>query len=185
MKREELKNLGLTDEQLDGVMKLHGQDVENNKAKFANYDEIKKANENLKSQVEQASKDLKKLSKLTTDNADLNKTVEDLRKAAKEAQDKATADIQAMKMDNAINASLSEHKARNTKAVRALLDMDSINFNDKGELEGFDDQLNTIIKDNAFLFDQGEKAEYKPSGNGISNVTSVQTFKDIFKKALD
>ena len=186
MKREDLKNLGLTDDQLESVMKLHGQDVESNKAKYADYDELKATNDSLTKQVEQAGKDLKKLSKLTTDNEDLNKTVEDLRKAAKDAQDKASAEIQAVKLDNAINSGLSERKARNTKAVKALLDMDAIKFNEDGQLDGLTEQLDAISKDNGFLFDQGQKTDYEPTGNDkASGATDIQAFKEQFKNALN
>ena len=41
MKREELTALGLTDEQVESVMKLNGNDINREKAKFADYDEIK------------------------------------------------------------------------------------------------------------------------------------------------
>ena len=41
MKREELTAAGLTDEQIDKVMKLNGDDINREKAKFADYDEIK------------------------------------------------------------------------------------------------------------------------------------------------
>lgn len=180
MKREELKNLGLNDEQLDGVMKLHGIDVTAAKEKYADYDELKASNDSLTKQVEQAGKDLKKLSKLTSDNEDLNKTIEDLRNSSKAAQEQAAAEIQAVKLDSAINNGLSGYKARNTKAVKALLDMETIKFNDKGELEGLNDQLDTIAKENSFLFDQGKTTEYEPkSGNGGNGgVDDAQAFKD-------
>ena len=41
MKREELQTLGLTDEQIDSVMKLNGDDINREKSKFADYDAIK------------------------------------------------------------------------------------------------------------------------------------------------
>lgn len=41
MKREDLKTLGLTDEQIESVMKLNGDDINREKGKFADYDELK------------------------------------------------------------------------------------------------------------------------------------------------
>ena len=41
MKREELQTLGLTDEQINSVMKLNGDDINREKSKFADYDAIK------------------------------------------------------------------------------------------------------------------------------------------------
>ena len=42
MKREELTAAGLTDEQVDKVMKLNGDDINREKAKYSDYDDIKK-----------------------------------------------------------------------------------------------------------------------------------------------
>ena len=42
MKREELTAAGLTDEQIDRVMKLNGDDINREKAKYSDYDDIKK-----------------------------------------------------------------------------------------------------------------------------------------------
>lgn len=51
MKREELEAAGLTAEQIEMVMKKNGEDINREKAKFADYDEIKsqlaKANETI------------------------------------------------------------------------------------------------------------------------------------------
>ena len=65
MKREELKKLNLTDEQIDKVMSLHGADVENSKSKI---DELNKTNESLQSQIAERDKDLKTLKKQVEDN---------------------------------------------------------------------------------------------------------------------
>ena len=65
MKREELKKLNLTDEQIDKVMSLHGADVENSKSKI---DELNKTNESLQSQIAERDKDLKTRKKQLEDN---------------------------------------------------------------------------------------------------------------------
>ena len=41
MKREELTAAGLTDEQVDKVMKLNGDDINREKAKYSDYDDLK------------------------------------------------------------------------------------------------------------------------------------------------
>ena len=42
MKREELTAAGLTDDQVEKVMKLNGDDINREKAKYSDYDDIKK-----------------------------------------------------------------------------------------------------------------------------------------------
>ena len=61
MKREELKNIGLSDEQIDKVMALNGQDIENFKSKA---ESLETERDSFKTQVEEANKtigDLKKI----------------------------------------------------------------------------------------------------------------------------
>lgn len=78
--------------------------------------------------------------------------VEQLRGDLKKLQNKYDTDIAAMRRDNALDAALTGAKARDLKAVRALLDMDAIKL-DGDKLLGFDDQLKALQKDKAFLFE--------------------------------
>lgn len=176
MKREELKDLGLTAEQVDSIMKLHGTDVESFKSKYADYDELKTKNEELSKQVAKNEKDLKSLSKSTKDNEDLQNTIKNLQDENRQIKTDFESKIGSMKLNSAIDTSLAGHKARNTKAVKALLDMDSIKLNDKGELEGLDDQIANIEKDNAFMFDKGTNTNYEPAGNSNSGLSDKDAF---------
>ncbi|MDN2612999.1 phage scaffolding protein [Apilactobacillus sp. EABW-1NA] len=176
MKREELKDLGLTAEQVDSIMKIHGTDVESFKSKYADYDELKTKNEELSKQVAKNEKDLKSLSKSTKDNEDLQNTIKSLQDENKQIKTDFESKISSMKLNSAIDTSLAGHKARNTKAVKALLDMDNIKLNDKGELEGLDDQIANIEKDNAFMFDKGTNTNYEPVGNSNSGLSDKDAF---------
>ena len=55
MKTEELKEIGLNDEQIAAVFKLRGQEVENYNKLKNDYETLKTENENYKSQVESAN----------------------------------------------------------------------------------------------------------------------------------
>ena len=52
MKREELTAAGLTDEQIDRVMKLNGDDINREKAKYSDYDDVKKQLEKANATIE-------------------------------------------------------------------------------------------------------------------------------------
>ena len=62
-----------------------------------------------------------------------------------------------MKFDYALTAALTGAKARNSKAVKALLDMDGLKLND-GKIIGLDEQLSQIKEENSFLFESDEPA---------------------------
>lgn len=185
LKREELKNLGLTDEQLEGVMKIHGHDTEAMKAKFSDYDEIKAKNDDLTSRIKKNDADLKKLSKSSKDNEELRNQISELQEENKKAKTDFDSKVQGMKLDNAINNVLSEHKARNGKSVKALLDMDNIKFDDKGELTGLSDQLETVEKENPFLFDKGETQHKQTGGNEGGGVSDKQILKNVWSNGTN
>jgi len=51
MNREELRTLGLTDEQIEKVLESHGKTIKAYKEKLVDYDEIKEENEQLKQRI--------------------------------------------------------------------------------------------------------------------------------------
>ena len=73
-----------------------------------------------------------------------------------------------MKFDYVLSAALTGAKAKNPKAVKALLDMDGLKFND-GKIVGLDEQLAQIKADNDYLFESDEPApEFVKGTNGGS-----------------
>ena len=179
MKREELKKLNLTDEQIDKVMSLHGADVENSKSKI---DELNKTNESLQSQIAERDKDLKTLKKQAGDNEELSNQFKELQNKYKQDTENLTKELQQTKLSSAVDSALGKAKVRNTKAAKALLNMDEVKLNDKGELEGLEDQISSLQKTDGYLFDQGNKEPYQPQGGGgNTDPDPVATMTNIFK----
>ena len=180
MKREELKKLDLTDEQIDKVMRLHGADVEAMKAKT---DELGKTNESLQNQIAERDKDLKTLKKQAGDNEELSNQFKELQSKYKQDTENLTKELQQTKLNSAVDNALGKAKVRNTKAAKALLNMDDVKLNDKGELEGLDDQISSLQKSDGYLFDQGSKEPYNPQGGGgKTDPDPVSTMTEVFKK---
>lgn len=179
MKREELKKLNLTDEQIDKVMGLHGADVEAMKSKS---EELNKTNESLQSQIAERDKDLKTLKKQAGDNEELTNQFKELQSKYKQDTDNLTKELQQTKLNSAVDSALGKAKVRNTKAAKALLNMDDIQLNDKGEVEGLDDQISSLQKSDGYLFYQGSKEPYQPQGGGSkTDPDPVATMTNIFK----
>jgi len=126
MKREELQTLGLTDEQIDKVMKLNGDDINREKGKFADYDAIKqqleKANETIKSmadydevkaKVEQYQKDVE-TAKTEYDakikRLELQARIKDFTGAKKFVND-LTRDAINAQLENALNDDANKGKS--------------------------------------------------------------------------
>lgn len=63
------------------------------------------------------------------------------------------AELAKVKLDNKIESVINAAKAKNATAVRALLDVDGLELDDKGEIKGLKEQLAKVVEDNPFLFD--------------------------------
>ena len=81
MKREELQTLGLTDEQINSVMKLHGDTINREKAKYADYDDVK-------AQLEKANATIESMKDYEAVKADVLKYQQEAEKAKAETAEK-------------------------------------------------------------------------------------------------
>lgn len=63
---------------------------------------------------------------------------------------------QVDKLNNYIDLNLTSANVRNLKAVKALLNMDSIKADDKGEFTGLTEQLDALKESDAYLFNASE-----------------------------
>lgn len=140
MKTEDLKAMGLTQEQIDKVMAENGKDIEAEKAKIvAKEAELNTANQTIKDLQETAKK---------YDGKDPTKLESDL----KALQSKYDTDILANKLSSALDLALVGAKARDIKAVKPFLNTELIRL-DGDKLLGFDEQLKNIKETKSFLFD--------------------------------
>lgn len=170
MKREELKKLGLSDEQMDAVMAAHGQTVQSLNTQITT---LQQSETELKNQVSKNAEDLKKLQKDNSDNEELKKQLKELQKENAAQEEKYQESLTKVQRDSALSALLAEAKVKNPKAVAALLDDEKIVFKD-GELSGAKEQIESLQKSDAYLFDLGTKqGGYNPSaGQAATNYAS-------------
>lgn len=170
MKTEFLKSLNLSQEVIDKIMSENGKDiaVEQKKAEKAiqERDSYKLKAESLETQVNDANTEIQKFKDMDIDG--IKKAADDWKETAEKAKADADKQISQMKFDYALSAALTGAKAKNAKAVKALLDMDGLKFND-GKIVGLDEQLAQIKTDNDYLFESDEPApEFVKGTNGGS-----------------
>ena len=176
MTKEDLIAQGLTEEQAKYVMAEHGKSVTTLKAQI---DTLKQSETELKNQVTKHTADLKKLQKDNGDNEELKSQIKQLQKENADQETKYQESLVAIQRDSALNALLSETKAKNPKAVAALLDNDTISFKD-GQLIGAREQLEALQKSDAYLFDLGKKpGGYNPPAG--SSAETYESFEDAMK----
>lgn len=93
---------------------------------------------------------------LTEEQAvDVIKEFDELKKIAVDVEElKKTheAEMNQLRLDNAIDNALSAAGAKNAKAVRALLNDKNISLGEDGKVAGLDDQIAALQKSDAYMF---------------------------------
>ena len=84
-------------------------------------------------------------------------------------KEKYTKDVNNLKLQNAIDMAVASAHSLSDKALKGLLDLDKLELDDKGNLKGFDEQLEAIKKDNSFMFGEGKKPEKQVNLGGEHN----------------
>lgn len=80
----------------------------------------------------------------------------------------ANEKVSAFKLEQAIENAFKDAKVRDAVSVKAHLSMDNVKLNDKGELEGLNDQLEKLKTDNAYLFEPSVKVSFSSPTPGGS-----------------
>lgn len=111
------------------------------------------ARKNAESQLAELNKQLEEVKKSAGASEELKKQIETLQAAQGEAKAQYEKELAATKRDYAIDSALTAAKAKNTKAARALLDDSKLTLGEDGSLSGLKEQLESIQKENGYLFD--------------------------------
>lgn len=170
MTRKQLEDLGLTKEQADSVMKINGDDIEN--AKGTASTEIKNLQtevEGLKTQVGDRDKQLETLKASAGDNADLKKKIEDLQTENATAKATHESELNQLKIDFAVEKALTGAKAKNIKAVKALLELGEAKLDKDGNVKGLDEQIEKLRSgdDTKFLFEVQKQQKQQQNFKGF------------------
>ena len=162
MQRKFLEDLGLEKEIVDKIMAENGSDIEKTKSK------LETERDSYKEQLETAQNALKEF-----DGVDVNEMKEKISQltadmAAKDAEHQARiADIE---FNSALDTALTASKARNAKAVKALLDLDKLKTS-KNQTEDIKTALEAVKAENDYLFVSENKGEpFHPIGADGANV---------------
>jgi len=150
MKREDLKALELEDDVVDKIMKLHGQDIEDHKSKL---EAAEKQTDDLQGRLEEANKTIEGFKEMDVDG--IKAAADDWKAKAEQAEKDAKTQIEQLKFDHALEGALTGAKAKNPKAVKALLDMDALKYNE-GKIIGLEEQLKAIQEKEDYLFESDE-----------------------------
>ncbi|WP_433958773.1 phage scaffolding protein [Cytobacillus horneckiae] len=160
MNREELKALGLTDEQIEKVMASHGKVVNPLKAEVDKVKGLENEITTYKQQIAARDTQLIDLSKKAEGNEELQKQIKDLQKDNADAKEESDNKLAAQRKEFKLELALKDAQAKNPKAVKALLNQEAISL-DGDNLIGLEEQLKSLKESDAYLFGDEQPAGLK------------------------
>jgi len=140
MKKEDFVKLGVEEEV---AKKLEEASLEELKGFIpkARFDEVNTAKNSAEALVKERDGQLEKLKNSTGDVEAMKKQIEDLQKANKEAADAHAAEIKQLKINNAVDAAITNAKGKNIKAIKALLNLENAELAEDGTVKGLSENL--------------------------------------------
>lgn len=152
MNKEDLLALGIEDDVAKSVMALHGKTVTNLNAKVATAESER---DNAKQELATNQTELNALKESAQGNDDLTQKLADLQTKFDEAKTISEKQLSEQQKDFAIKLALNEARALDNDIVLGQLDKETIKVVD-GKLQGFDEQLNGLKENKAFLFQSSD-----------------------------
>ena len=179
MKKEELIKLGLDEETAKKVEAASTEELKGYVEK-TKYSEL----ETIKNQLEESNKTVNKqledLKKNTGDAEALKAEIQKMQDENKSKETEYANNIKKLKIDNAVELALIGAKAKNIKAVKALLNLENLEIGEDGKVKGLEDQIKNLTKDEgtAFLFEAESKTE-TPKGTDPAGKSTKKDIKDM------
>jgi Phage minor structural protein GP20 len=125
----------------------------------------------LKKQLKDRDSQLEDLKAKATGNEELTAKIQELTDLNKKTIQDYEARIQDQAFNFALKTALTDAKAKNPKAVEALLNKDSIKL-DGDKLLGLEDQLKALQKSDAYLFETEQQTSKPTFSQGQHQTTS-------------
>lgn len=181
--KELLEKLGLSEKYEDikkGVEQAYKDYIPKSR-----FDEVNEQKKEYKKMLEERDKQLKDLSEKAKGNEELQNKIKELEEANKKSADEYEKKIKEQAFNFALENSLRDNKAKNIKAVMALLDLDEIK-QDGDKLLGLDAQLEKLRDSDPYLFeDESTTTSTGSQGNfGKKTSTLENNSTDDFMKAI-
>lgn len=158
MTKEQLLALGVTEEQIGEIFKLHGLVVNPIKQDLATKETELTT---LQRQMTAANKQIEDFKDLNVE--EIQKKVEDYKNDYEALETKAKQDLEEVKFNHNLELAIKDAKGKNVKAVKALLDIDSLK-DSKNQEEDIKAALKAQIEENDYLFEIPKE----PTGTGGS-----------------
>lgn len=167
MNKENLLKLGLSEEQVEKVLSANAEQLKGFIPK-SRFDEVNNTKKQLEKDLKDRDVQLENLKNSSGDLETMKQTIENLQRDNKVAKDNFEAELAKFKLESAIDTTLLGSNVINTRAVKALLDMDKIKL-DGDVLIGINEQLEALktAEDSKMLFKITETKQKEPNFSGV------------------
>ena len=160
MNREFLTELGIAEETARQIIVEHGKSTE----KIRNMAEAAKTElEDLQKRLADRDMDIEALQAAAGRGSELERQLNDLQARYRADTEALNRQITETRLNAALDAAIAAEKGRNTKAIKALLDVGKLRLGEDGTLEALD--LAPIRESDPYLFDT-ETSEIEGTGAG-------------------
>lgn len=159
MNKEQLLNLGLTEDQVSKVL-----DGFKGFIPPARFNEVNEAKKNAEALLKERDAQLDELKKGIGANEDLKKQIETLQADNVKAKEKYESDIKNLRISNVVDRELLGAGAKKLKAVKALLNLDDAEL-DGDQIKGLADQIKSLKESDSYLFNNSLPSGAIPAEN--------------------
>jgi len=154
--KEILKKAGIEEGKLDSVISDISKELPKYFIPKDKYNEVAEAKKKLETDIQERDNQLEQLKNAAGNSEELKAQIEQLQAENQKAAEEWQAKMAQMQLDFAIEKALAAAKAKNAKAVKALLDMEKVKL-DGDKLLGLDDQLKALQQSDSYLFGESGK----------------------------
>lgn len=144
---------------------------------------LKDEKETLEGQLEERDKQINQLKEDSNASEELKKKIEELQTNNEKEKEEMQKKLEQTRLESEIDKRLLQEKARNPKAVKALMNMDEVKLNEDG-VEGLDEQLESLKETDDYLFEQEGKKDVGKQTNPGENNDEPDT-REWAKKQID
>jgi chromosome segregation ATPase len=187
MKRDFLKNLGIEDKEIiDKILDENSADIGRAKGELDTYkDKVKTLEDDIKTKEDT----IKELNTKVGDTTSLNDKIRQLETDKTNLTNQLNTEVSKLQKTHAVESGVRDAKAKNVKAVMALLDLEKIEYKDS-QLTGLTEQLDTLKADEGTSFLFSTEQTPPPSGTNpinpppIGGSPAAPSFAEAVAKAL-
>lgn len=160
MTEKQLKELGLSDENITRVLAIHKETLDGGYIPKYRFDEVNGELKTTKEQVTERDNQIKALKTFEGDNESLKTKIKELEDANKTKDTEYNNALNLEKKKNLIKLALlssEEGKPHDVDMVMGLFNIGNIVIDDNGKIvSGFKEQNENIRKEKSFLFSEGQ-----------------------------